>query len=202
MLSTFIIITVFTFSVFILGAILTYIAYRFKVEPKDPMQHLVEACLPQVQCGQCGYVGCAEYANAILLEGAPINLCPPGGDKTVKALAELLHMPLPKSDNQNQDVTGELTAYIDANLCIGCGKCAKACPFDAIEGKLKEPYTVHEEYCTACHKCIDTCPKNCIYMQEVTPSIDNWNGKITEGPLSFKPNNNEKAENADYNSTP
>lgn len=185
MLSTFIIISVFTFSVFILGAVLTYIAHRFKVEPKDPMQHLVEACLPQVQCGQCGYVGCAEYANAILLEGAPINLCPPGGDKTVRAIAEVLHMPIPKKDDGASLDEEEQTAFIDASLCIGCGKCAKACPFDAISGKLKEPHLVHEEFCTACRKCLETCPKNCITMQKVTETIDNWNGKVAEGPSLF-----------------
>ena len=44
---------------------------------------------------------------------------------------------------------------------------------------------VHEEFCTACRKCLETCPKNCITMQKVTETIDNWNGKVAEGPSLF-----------------
>lgn len=178
MLSTFLIIFSFTFGVFILGVLLSLAAKKFNVEPKDPMQHLVENCLPGVQCGQCGYVGCAEYANAILLEHAPINLCTPGGEATTKAIADVMHLPIPEaSDNTSAE---EMVAYILEDKCIGCTKCAKACPYDAIMGKIKQPHQVDPKYCTGCTKCVETCPTKCIEMKVLEPTTDTWNWNITE----------------------
>lgn len=174
MLSTFFIILSFTFIVFIIGFLLSFAAKKLKVEPKDPMQHMVEKCLPQVQCGQCGYIGCSEYALAILSGESPINLCPPGGDLTVKKLAELLHMPIPEDGPAKEELVASIIPYD----CIGCTKCAKICPYDAIEGKLKEKHTVIPDYCTACGKCIDTCPKNCIIMQPIPQTTQTWDWKL------------------------
>ena len=73
----------------IFGLLLGYAAIRYKVEG-DPMVDKIDAILPQTQCGQCGFVGCRPYAEAIAKGEADINHCPPGGDNTIKALAELL----------------------------------------------------------------------------------------------------------------
>ncbi len=177
MLSTFIIILCFTLLVFLLGVGLSLAAHKFNVTPKDPMQHLVEKCLPGVQCGQCGYVGCAEYANAIILENAPINLCTPGGDTTIKAIADVMNCPIPESKDSALDE--EKLAFIDKTKCIGCGKCAKICPYDAIEGKIKSPYEVQKQYCTGCQKCVESCPTKCITMQLVAPTTDTWHWQIS-----------------------
>ena len=70
------------------GALLGYAAIRFKVDG-DPIAEQVNALLPQTQCGQCGYPGCKPYAEAIA-NGDKINKCPPGGEPTIQALADLL----------------------------------------------------------------------------------------------------------------
>ena len=72
----------------IFGAILGYSAIKFKVEA-DPLVEQIDALLPQTQCGQCGYPGCKPYAQAIA-NGDEINKCPPGGDATIKKLADLM----------------------------------------------------------------------------------------------------------------
>ena len=72
----------------VFGAILGYAAVRFRVEG-DPIAEQVNALLPQTQCGQCGYPGCKPYAEAIA-KGDKINKCPPGGEATIQALADLL----------------------------------------------------------------------------------------------------------------
>jgi NADH-quinone oxidoreductase subunit F len=51
---------------------------------------------------------------------------------------------------------------IDAALCKGCSKCARQCPVSAIEGKIKEPYTIVQEKCIKCGACLTSCPFNAI----------------------------------------
>ena len=71
------------------GLLLAYSAIRFKVEG-DPVVDKIDALLPQTQCGQCTYAGCRPYAEAIAKGEADINQCPPGGETTIIALADLL----------------------------------------------------------------------------------------------------------------
>ncbi len=47
---------------------------------------------------------------------------------------------------------------IDARLCKGCSKCARSCPVNAIEGKVKQPFTIKAESCIKCEACIAACP--------------------------------------------
>ncbi len=42
---------------------------------------------------------------------------------------------------------------IKADLCKGCGKCAKNCPMEAISGQLRMPYTIDNEKCIHCGAC-------------------------------------------------
>ena len=50
----------------------------------------IEELLPQTQCTRCGYPACRPYAEAIAAGSADINQCPPGGEVTIRALAQLL----------------------------------------------------------------------------------------------------------------
>ena len=46
---------------------------------------------------------------------------------------------------------------IDPALCKGCSKCARQCPVNAIEGKIKEPFTIDLSKCIRCGSCISAC---------------------------------------------
>lgn len=47
---------------------------------------------------------------------------------------------------------------IEKELCKGCSKCARQCPVNAIEGKIKEPYTIDQSKCIKCGACLTSCP--------------------------------------------
>jgi electron transport complex protein RnfB len=157
----------------LIGLLLGYAAIRFRVE-SDPVVDRIDALLPQTQCGQCTYAGCRPYAEAIAAGEADINQCPPGGETTIKALADLLGRD-PKPLNPEHGEHKEKTVVIiDENVCIGCTLCIQACPVDAIVGAAKQMHTVIASECTGCNLCIPPCPVECIHVVPVRRDIGNW----------------------------
>ena len=53
---------------------------------------------------------------------------------------------------------------IDPNKCIGCSKCAKNCPVNAISGKIKQPFTIDSNVCIKCNACRENCAFGAIYV--------------------------------------
>lgn len=155
------------------GAILGFAAIKYKVEG-DPIVEQIDALLPQTQCGQCGHPGCRPYAQAIA-NGEDINKCPPGGQATINALADLLDMPAPTLDAEHGEHSAEKkVAFIREDECIGCTKCIQACPMDAILGAAKHMHTVIADECTGCDLCVEPCPVDCIDMVPVQTNLDTW----------------------------
>ena len=157
-----------------LGALLGYAAKRFEVD-EDPLVEQIDALLPQTQCGQCTYPGCKPYATAIAIGEADINQCPPGGEATIKQLADLLGVEA-KPLNPENGVEEELptVAVIDETTCIGCTLCIQACPVDAILGAAKQMHTVIASECTGCDLCLPPCPVDCIDMVPVKRGSKDW----------------------------
>lgn len=158
----------------IIGAVLGIAAVRFKVEG-NPLVDKIDKVLPQTQCGQCSFPGCRPYATAIAAGEADINQCPPGGQATIDALADLLGVESKTLNPENGVESEALTvAWIDEAICIGCTKCIQACPVDAIVGANKLMHTVIADECTGCDLCVEPCPVDCIYMLPVDQNAANW----------------------------
>lgn len=50
-----------------------------------------------------------------------------------------------------------LTYSIDAEKCVGCTLCARICPADAIDGKVKQPHVIDPDKCIKCGACMEKC---------------------------------------------
>ncbi|GJM06469.1 MAG: iron-sulfur-binding protein [marine bacterium B5-7] len=134
----------------------------------------IDALLPQTQCEECSYKGCRPYAEAILNENERLDRCPPGGVETLKALGDLLKKDVSLLIDEMAANTREPTvAVIQEDLCIGCTKCIKACPVDAIVGSGKLMHSIISSECTGCELCIPPCPMDCIDIIKLEkPSFD------------------------------
>lgn len=135
-----------------------------------PLADRIDAVLPQTQCGQCGFEGCRPYAEAIAAGQAPINRCPPGGQRVVNKLALRTGRRALPLDTTLGAHKPPLIALIDEARCIGCTLCIQACPVDAIVGAQKSMHTVITAYCTGCELCLPPCPVDCIEL--VPAAID------------------------------
>jgi MinD superfamily P-loop ATPase len=66
--------------------------------------------------------------------------------------------------------SGEL-AYINYEACIGCGKCADVCHFDAIS-TINNEFIVDPLSCEGCGYCARICPTNAIINKN--QNVGNW----------------------------
>lgn len=133
----------------------------------------IDALLPQTQCRQCGYPGCRPYAEAVADGSADIDRCPPGGAVTLVRLAQLLGRdPATLAAPPREQA---VVARINEAECIGCLKCVRACPVDAILGAAGRMHTVLPQYCTGCGLCVAPCPVDCIDLLPArAPGVKDW----------------------------
>ncbi len=153
-----------------LGWLLGLAARYLKVEG-NPLVEKTEALLPGSQCGQCGFPGCGPAAEAVVNGEAPVTLCPPGGRALPQELAGLLGVTVNLAGVEDKV---PVVAHVHENLCVGCTKCFKRCPTDAIIGGPKMIHAVFPDACTGCEKCFDVCPTECIEMRPVAVTLHTW----------------------------
>ncbi len=147
------------------------LAARYLAVEENPLEAELQAMLPGSQCGQCGYVGCAQAAAALARGEAPVTLCPPGGKAVAEQLAKKLGVAANLSGHEDKK---SVYAFVHEHLCIGCTRCIKECSVDAILGANKLMHTIIADTCHGCAKCVPVCPTEAIAMRPVTISIATW----------------------------
>lgn len=162
-------------------------ANRALAVPVDARVEQITLALPGANCGGCGFVGCAEYAEAVVHAGAAANLCPVGGPSVAQTVADIMgislderlpyrpvvHCAATREQKLGRHVyRGERTCA-SANLvagvmgctygCLAMGDCVRACKFDAIH-LLDDRVEVDYEKCVGCGACARVCPRKVITM--------------------------------------
>lgn len=171
------------------AGILVVASHVMHVEVDERIEQIQQA-LPSVNCGACGYAGCADYASAVVESGASANLCIPGGAAVAGAVGQIMGVDAGGVSRQKAIVAcqgtfdrrdrqyeyeGLQTCVACAALhagsttcpygCLGYGDCVVACKFDAIE--VREGVArINMEKCTGCGACATVCPKRVIWIRE------------------------------------
>lgn len=161
-------------SLTVLGAVLGTvlgIANRFFHVEGNPLVAEIEALMPGSNCGQCGFPGCAGAAAAIAAGQASPACCPPGGRALAAAVAQRLGVSVDLAGVRDE---GPQVADIDEAICIGCTRCIKACPTDAILGGPKQIHSVLRDDCSGCGQCIERCPTAAMVMQPLPITLQHW----------------------------
>ena len=67
---------------------------------------------------------------------------------------------------------------VDAEKCVGCGLCVKACPFGAME--MQSRLAVVKDNCTFCGACVPPCRPGALRLERAetkgTPDIGSYKG--------------------------
>ncbi len=179
----------------LIAAVLLALAAHFLSVPEDETVKKVRECLPNVNCGACGYTGCDEYAKAVANDGAKTNLCIPGSDSVAANIAEIMGVEAQDviemiafvGCNGNNEATTKNNNYNGVNTCsaasmiyggpntckygcVGCGDCAVDCPVSAI--CLKDGIAhVNPHICIGCGLCVKKCPKDIIKLIPQTAKV-------------------------------
>ncbi len=70
--------------------------------------------------------------------------------------------------------------YIDPDKCVGCLKCLKNCPTEAIIGELKYIHIIDQDKCSKCGQCLEECPPKISAIVKVTGNDMNNLTQLTE----------------------
>jgi electron transport complex protein RnfB len=170
----------------ILSYVLGWANHAFHVEIDPRIEAVIDA-LPGANCGGCAYVGCGEYAEAVVMGGASVNECAPGGAGCSEALGNIMGIEVEESlPNRpivhcgahfedrigRNEYVGEktcMTANTVAGIqhctygCLGFGDCVDACLYDAVH-VINGLATVDYEKCIGCGACEKACPRNIVSM--------------------------------------
>ena len=161
-------------SLTVLGAVLGVVlgvANRFLQVEGNPLVDEVLEMMPGSNCGQCGFPGCSGAASALVDGSAAATVCPPGGKALASALAARLGVDL---DLAALVDAGPQLATVSEDLCIGCCRCLKVCPTDAMVGAAKQIHSVIREACTGCGNCVERCPTEAATMKPVPVTLQHW----------------------------
>lgn len=176
------------------GVMLMVASRKFKVET-NPLVDEILSVLPNANCGACGYAGCADFAQRVVNENAPINGCPVGGFDVAKQIGGIMGQEVAEGEKEYPFVLCnggvncinrfEYVGIEDCKAvmmlsdgekgcnfgCMGRGTCVRACPFGAMSiGEDKLPH-INKNLCTSCGLCISACPNGILAFAKESEKV-------------------------------
>ncbi|MCB5246684.1 MAG: RnfABCDGE type electron transport complex subunit B [Candidatus Cloacimonetes bacterium] len=193
----------------VFGLILAFAAKVFAVKI-DPRVEQILSVLPGANCGACSKAGCAGYADAIVHDGAEVNLCAPGGPEAAAAIARIMGKEAGSMDKKVAVIhcssggyentkfryayRGIETCLSAVNIaggpntctwgCVGFNDCLRACKFDAITIDECGMRVIDADKCTACGACVKACPRNLIELVPLKNTVYIKCSSQDKGPLA------------------
>lgn len=193
-MSSTVLITIISLSLLALisAVILYFIAQKFKIF-EDPRIDEVQAVLPAVNCGGCGFPGCRNFAEALVKAETFEGLyCPVGGAAVMEQAAKILGKVAPVVEptvavllcNGTPEFRPQTSKYdgvpdcrIAHNLyigetdcsygCLSLADCVRACAFDAMymNSETGLPVIIDDK-CVSCGACVKACPRHIIELRK------------------------------------
>lgn len=176
------------------GVILT-VAAKFMSVPVDKTVAAVREVLPGANCGACGCAGCDEYAEKLVHEGLPTNMCTPGGAEVSIAISIALGADVMEVESRRavikcvgtkntaryiMDYQGPRTCEACNFLyqghracsygCLGYGDCIQACKYDAIQ-IINGLAVIDWKKCIGCGMCVSKCPNHLIEIVHASSEV-------------------------------
>lgn len=171
----------------LLGAALGFASKAFFVKEDERIAQITE-CLPGANCGGCGFAGCANYADAIVNSGEPINRCQSCSQENLDKISQIVGVEAQAGEkkvafvrcNGQNTLAGNkyeyygisdcaaaarlMNGFMECSYgCIGFGNCAAVCPVSAIS-VTNGVASVDAAVCIGCGKCMGVCPKHVITL--------------------------------------
>ncbi len=193
------------------GLGLAFAAKKFAVK-EDPRVDQVLGFLAHAHCGACGYPGCRQYAEQVVMNpDVKPTLCTPGGEATAQAVARITGKVMEQTEpkiarvfcqggSSSSSRRSKYEGIMDCKAailasggdksciygCLGYGTCSRACPFGAISMSEENLPVIDPIACVACGVCATACPTNVIQIKPMAKEVVVRCHSKDKGPVTKK----------------